>query len=435
MDNTNKDSMVICPECKMPVEKRYFRYHKIKNHKVKKPKSSSVAPNQDNPNLEKPKSPSVAANQHNLNPEKPKSSSVAANKPNPFHRYKVKPKKHGKKETQIKTYVLTDTEREEKLKAKNYNLLLQASSIWNTQFLDEELIKTRQRIVEELSSLASQYPESSPEKKYLDPIIQNLVNKPTIQEYRNSCDKIFITWDNIEFLNNTIKINHKEHFGIKPVKVVDSRESLNIVKVEYFKRVYKDQYYKLYLKNNQVVEAVSSDIQKIRSIIEIKLEQGQKKISKTPKIDEVKKKVFPKNADTSQIVDIIINLPEYKYKFLKVAAKFLNETDRVIALDENNNLKIEEALIFIYKRPKVNFVLWENVNPSRGAYLFEFAHKGFDLELSRLVTLIKGSTSNKREKFFRNEDNFGLEYLMKKFLDHEDLHRYRWKIKRSLMQG
>lgn len=336
---------------------------------------------------------------------------------------------------QPKPRVLTDGERVEKIKMSNYELLLKASYIWNNQFLDEEQIKKRGEILDELYSLVSNQTESSPESKYLKMIVETLIKKPTIQEYRDTCEKIFITWDNIEFLNNTIKIKHKAHFGIKPIKVSDSRESLNLIKVEYFKRVYNANIYKLYLKNNEVVESVSPDLKKIKAVIEIKLEEDQKKTKKNQTNNLLNERVFPKNADSTKIIDTIKSLPEIRFQFIKTAAKFLNEHDRVIALDENNNSNIEEALIFIYNRSKTNFILWENVNPGRGAYLFEFASRNFEIELSRFVTLLKGPSTNKREKFFRSEDNFGLEYRSKTFLNHEDIRRFSKQIKNKLLGG
>lgn len=340
-----------------------------------------------------------------------------------------------RKTQQPKPRVLADDERIEKIKMHNYELLLKASYIWNIKFLDEEQKIKRGEILDELNSLVSKQIESSPESNYLKMIVETLLKRPTIQEYRDSCEKIFITWDNIEFLNNTIKIKHKDHFGIKPIKVSDSRESLNLIKVEYFKRVYNANIYKLYLKNNEVVESVSSDLKKIKAVIEIKLEEDQKKTKKNQTSNLLNERVFPKNADSYQIIDTIKSLPEIRFKFIKTAAKFLNENDRVIALDENNNSNIEEALVFIYKRSNLNFILWENVNPGRGAYLFEFTSRNFEKELSRFVTLIKGPYANKREKFFRSEDNFGLEYRSKTFLNHEDIGRFSKQIKNKLFWG
>lgn len=338
---------------------------------------------------------------------------------------------HGIQNNQPTTYTLTDEERVGKIKTKNYQLLLQASYIWNNHFLNEENEQKREQVLSELYSLKSKYPEISPENKYLQDIINTLLKKPTLKEYRNSCEKIFITWDNIEFLNNKIKINHKDFFSLKPIQIIDSKESLNLIKVEYFKRVYHNQIYKLYVINNEIKEEISPDLKKIRAVIEIQLEEIQKK-KKNQKNLEKKEKIFPKNASQSQIIEIIGNLPESKFKFIKIAAKFLTENDQVLAFIENNNSNFEEALIFIFKRPKLNFVLWENINESRGAYLFKFPQPNFKQELSRLVSLLKSSIHNKREKFFRNEDNFNLEYKSKIFLNHEDLFRYRWQIKKHL---
>lgn len=336
---------------------------------------------------------------------------------------------HGASKYNHAPIILTDQERIEKIKTHNYYLLVRASIISNHQFLDEENEKKRTGILYELNSLKSKYRGNSPENRYLQEVVNFLLETPTLQEYRSQCDKIFITWDNIEFLDKKIKIKHKDHFSLKPINIVNSKESLNLIKIEYFKRVYHNQIYKLYLKNNEVVESISHDLEKIRAVIEIQLEEIKKKKEKGTRTNE---KVFPKNASQSVILNIISTLPENKFKFIKSAAKFLNEGDQVLAFDENNNNNIEEALIFIFKRPRFNLVLWENLNDKRGAYLFEYSQQNFNQELSRLVTLLKGSTHNKREKFFRNEDNFYLDYKSKLFLNHEDLFRYNWQLKKYL---
>lgn len=235
-------------------------------------------------------------------------------------------------------------------------------------------------------------------------LLQQLVNYentiPTREDFiKDYCTKIYITWDDVYFERNKIYITANKGI-IQPIAVQGSLSILNEIKVEYFRRVFKHEVFKLIVKNGQIRKDLSKDLAKIEEHIserikEIQTVKNWQKIKHDP--------IFSGLMDKEEIIKFI-NTQSVKNSFLKYPATLLNQNDNVKALLEINNGIEEEALLFIFRREKYGLLLWENINSNRAAYIFCFDIKKLSSNISGIVQLITANAEYKRENLFRGVD-------------------------------
>lgn len=126
---------------------------------------------------------------------------------------------------------------------------------------------------------------------------------------------------------------------------------------------------------------------------------------------------------------IISYLNKFKNKndFLGLPIKLMEINDHVISIIENNNGVYEECLVYFFKRNKKIFVLWENSNPNRAGYIFEYNEFQFKTNEKYLLEFISSHISYKRESLFRNydiKDKFNLNYSKHYLIKHELINEY-----------
>ena len=223
---------------------------------------------------------------------------------------------------------------------------------------------------------------------------------PTRENFINyHCTKIYITWDDVYFERNKIYITANKGV-IQPIAVQGSLSILNEIKVEYFRRVFKHEVFKLIVKNGQIRKDLSKDFAKIEEHISERIKEIQTaKDWQTIKHEPI----FNGLEDKEEIIKFI-NTKSVKNSFLKYPATLLNQNDNVRALIEINNGIEEEALLFIFKREEYGLLLWENINSNRAAYVFYFDIKKLNSNISGIVQLITTNAEYKRENLFRGVD-------------------------------
>lgn len=254
------------------------------------------------------------------------------------------------------------------------------------------------------------------------------------QEYiKQNFSTLYATWDHIEFEKGYIKISPK--LGIvRPIKIDGSLKILNNIKIEYFKRVYGDEVYKLVFKNGILQNEFSPGIDKIQKLIQ---EEGTVATSLPKLLSKSSHYIFSHSYD-KKIIQNLINKSLSHNLYLKKCAALMNETDDVKAFIERNNDINEEALLFIYNCPDKCVMLWENLNSGRAAYVFIVPKKDKKNLYSVLKSLIEGDISNKRALLYGNNlnlSNFNIKDLKYKCIIHDDINSYYLSLKYILARS
>lgn len=255
------------------------------------------------------------------------------------------------------------------------------------------------------------------------------LNLPKEEEFIQSyCEKIYITWDNIRFGHKEIRIFHKNKV-LESIELKGSLEILNQIKVEYFQRLHHSSVYKLIIKDGKIRKEFSPDLKKIKGLIydeydKIKIQTIAIKTS-TEKVSILK--------ETMTKSEILVALDTHftKNKFLKIAAKYLEEKDKVRAYNERNNGNLEEALLFIFQRGNFYYYLWENINIARAAYLFKIHSNNHSDSFVKIVNLIKSDVKNKREMLFGSADIeklFKIKCIDYRRINHDNIARYKYQL-------
>lgn len=260
--------------------------------------------------------------------------------------------------------------------------------------------------------------------------LQN-INKilPTKENFiKDFCQKLYITWDDIHFEKNKICISPNKGF-VHPIPLNGSLPILNEIKVDYFRRVYKNDVFKLIIKNGYVRQDLSKDLIKIEEqIFDYTKETQAVKNIQTQKHESI----FRTTSEKNEILEYI-NTQSLKNGFLRYPATLLNQNDNVIALLENNNGIEEESLLFIFRRDNYSYLLWENINSKRAAYFFCFDSKSMDISISKTAQLIITNSEYKRENLFRAVDIkkvYNIDCIFYRSIVHENQGDYKKQLDR-----
>lgn len=265
--------------------------------------------------------------------------------------------------------------------------------------------------------------------KYLQILRTHQRNMLRKAEYiKEKCTMTYITWDDISFTSNCIRISANKAF-VKPIQVVGSMKILDEIKVDYFKRKYKDHIYKLVIYQGEVQEDLTKDLTIIREIVQQHTEKNNK--SPRPKKTVTHREVVYDKRTIHQAIKRMAS----KNEFLRIPALLLNENDKVVATVEINNQEPEECLIFIFDKKSQCAVLWENINSNRAGYLFTFPQRAKKNNLPIIKSIIKSEEDNKRELLFRGADLktvYSLRNCEYYCLVHENEGQYHVKLKSIL---
>ena len=107
----------------------------------------------------------------------------------------------------------------------------------------------------------------------------------------------------------------------------------------------------------------------------------------------------------------------------------MSEIDKVIAVLESNNNNIEEALLFVFIREQYTFILWENINTKRAAYVFRVKKQFSEEALGGIKNIAQKNIKYKRETLFRkNKFKFKINHEDYTAIIHENLSNYIRKL-------
>lgn len=243
---------------------------------------------------------------------------------------------------------------------------------------------------------------------------------------KNECVTVYVFWEDITFDRNKIKISVNKAF-VQPIDIMGSMQIYNEIKIEYFKRMYPNDHYKLIVHNGIVVEELSNGLINLRKLINEHLTSDFKNNSK--RNSTVQEYVL--NEMSKDDFDNYLNNFSIKNEYLNIPAKLIDSDDKIFGIIENNNGVKEEALLFIFQLEACQFILWENINPNRAGYLF-ILEKNDNINLMKIQNLIKTQIKYKRYNLFRNAhtkkvfDISCKEYFQ---LNHNDKREYENRLK------
>jgi hypothetical protein len=248
-----------------------------------------------------------------------------------------------------------------------------------------------------------------------------LDKKSFIQE---TCTTAYITWDDITFDRNKIRISPNKVF-VQPLEIPGSIKVFNEIKVDYFKRKFKKNVYKIVVYKGIVMEELSNGPSQIRMLISEHVADMERKKNK----DNIQKEFSNQEFTGAQFLNKVSKLA-VKNEYLTIPAKLIKKSDKIFGLLENNKGQEEEALLFCYYFNEYQLLLWENINPNRAAYLFVFK-KVNETGLTRLKSIIQSNIDYKRYNLFMGTDvnkSFNLDCLDYYQLNHFDIQEYSKKL-------
>jgi hypothetical protein len=245
---------------------------------------------------------------------------------------------------------------------------------------------------------------------------------------KEKCETIYITWDDITFERNKIKISPNKAF-VQPLEMPGSIKIYNEIKVDYFKRKYSRDMYKLIAHKGIIMDELSKGVYEIRSLISDHAADLERSKGK----ERIQKEFTDKELTGNQLQETLSKLA-IKNEYLSVAARSVSRTDKVFGILENNKGQEEEALLFVYNRVNRKLILWENINPNRAAYLFVLDSNN-NAAFNRLKSIIKTNIEYKRYNLFIGTDTkrtFELDCFEYYQLNHFDQFEYSRKLRSIL---
>jgi hypothetical protein len=245
---------------------------------------------------------------------------------------------------------------------------------------------------------------------------------------KEKCQTIYITWDDITFDRNKIRISPNKAF-VQPLEMPGSIKIYNEIKVDYFKRKYSKDVYKLIAHKGIIIDDLSKGVSQIRSLISDHAADLERSKGK----ERIQKEFTDKELTGNQLQETLKRMA-IKNEYLSVAARSVARTDKVFGIMENNKGQEEEALLFVYNCADRKLVLWENINPNRAAYLFVLDTND-NAALNRLKTIIKTNIEYKRYNLFMGTDTkktFALDCFEYYQLNHFEQLEYARKLRNIL---
>jgi hypothetical protein len=298
------------------------------------------------------------------------------------------------------------------LQNKSSIIIIELKKLSNKEYIDKaykeslELIENETKDYLEILNIFEKEKQYAKREKLLKKTLSFGLKKlnekeqlPTKEEFIKKCGKIYITWDDIKFETNKILISPNKAF-VQPIIIDGSLKILNEIKAEYFQRVYKNEIYKLFIKDGIVREDLSRDLEKIRTLINDRINEIEVKV----KFNGItSKEKLEENMTKDQILKYL-KKNKIKNEYLKYPASIMRADDRVRALIEINNEAEEECLLFIFKNNISDIMLWENLNSDRAAYFFVVDKENAKDTLIKIIKFIKADLKYKRENLFQGID-------------------------------
>jgi hypothetical protein len=181
-----------------------------------------------------------------------------------------------------------------------------------------------------------------------------------------------IIWDDVIFKKDSIEFDiGRLKTILKPVVVKGSLEALNLLKNDYFNRLYSKKLYKLRFDEGRLMKDDSPGWPRLLDALELIQEHYEIKLRNRPSVIIHRHQKL----DPNELVDLYEEFLS-RTDYLKHLAKMLNEEFRLIPVREYSNGKFEDSFLFRFRNRNGNILLvWENVNVSRATYVFKFSQE------------------------------------------------------------
>lgn len=234
------------------------------------------------------------------------------------------------------------------------------------------------------------------ENKYIEELQEKLKiyeNRPNKHDFiKLHCDTIYVTWNDIKFEKEGIKIQSPEGKFYK-IYINGIDHSFNSIKHSYFNQYFQSDVYTVRFYKSKVLRQLSPGLKEIEEIISNKFINLSKSINKDnnkPHFNLYSNNLL-KDKAKNKLNTINSNI------YYVAACKYLKLKDKIIPINENNNGKCEQAYLFVYERNNIVFVLWENQNPKRAAYVFIIQKTNYKSEMKKILEFVANNLRNKRQ--------------------------------------
>ena len=214
---------------------------------------------------------------------------------------------------------------------------------------------------------------------------------------------LHIIWDDIRFSKDHLEFNLRRlNTILKPVKIDGLIESLNVIKGEYFNRLYGRKAFKLSFENGHLIQSkdVSPGWPRLMDAIELAEDHYAIKFQKRKK-GSIRKNLHLNNSEILDVYDDLLSRTEY----LKYLAKRIDSDFKLIPVLEYSNGNIEDSFLFRFKNKRGDvLIVWENVNPNRATYIFKYNEVKHPDTLQKIENFICSEDYSHKRSLFSGTD-------------------------------
>lgn len=265
--------------------------------------------------------------------------------------------------------------------------------------------------------------------------IEELLRKQELAAQRkkhieDNAQELIIIWDYIIFSKNEIRFDLKRiNCIVKPIFLEGVFEGLNLIKQEYFNRLYSKKIYKLSFYKGDIVLEKSPGWKQLINTIEFSKEFYEFKHLTLTYKSRISRFLHLTNQEIIMLFDSSFS----KSFYLKYLASKLNLEFRIIPIMEFINNHKEESFLFrINTKKNAVLIIWENMNLSRATHIFVSNKKNQVETLEKIEEFICRDDLNVKRSFFYDTNDFSiklkkdLNYI--KSLKHNSLHEYKYEL-------
>lgn len=212
---------------------------------------------------------------------------------------------------------------------------------------------------------------------------------------------LHIIWEDIFFKKDYICFHATRlKLLIEPVKQKGIIESLNLVKGEYFNRIYGRKAFKLAIRNGIVVREQSPGWNSLLDAIEFAMDIYHIQFAKKERAI-IKKHQSLSKQEVQDLYDPIISHSEY----LKYLAQRLDTEFKLIPVLEFSNGQLEDSFLFRFRNNRGHvLIVWENVKTGRATYVFKYEEaKHFNI-LEKIESFIMSEDYHKKRSLLSGTD-------------------------------
>lgn len=235
-----------------------------------------------------------------------------------------------------------------------------------------------------------------------------------------------VIWDDIVFSKNQISFRPGRLQAILPaIPAKGVIPELNLIKAEYFHRLYGRRIFKLSFSGTQLLkdEQLSPGWPRLLDALEFAQQLYQLEYAKD-KHAFIHRAKGMTNIDLQELYQQILQRSEY----LKFLASRLDHEFRLIPIVEYSNGQFEDSFLFRFRNKRGHvLVIWENLKPGRATHVFKYEEQAGTDVLQKIESFIMSEAYHKKrsrltsstpaDKKLRKELYYHKKYSHKSFVD------------------